>query len=283
MMNPPSQKDFNDKFFINTNKYNLRQSQIPLIVDIKDTGSDTALTGGTTFRAKLNEPIIIDKLSEVYLDNFMTINSLFGNTPANAAFAIKINEFSSKTAGASTDQTTRGTIQSKLLIPNENINTDNFDSLVVHKGKKMNYVCEINPTKIHEISGTITNIEGNSIFGTSSGEQINIISLETDTSEVIAAGTKVHFFAAGSSGSSTILIEATVTLGMALGADTLYYTIDSKGTAGIDFATALVLDFGLSGAAGALATIGTAHTTTTNSNISGVNPRALLEFLIVEK
>ena len=145
-----SQKDFNDKFFINTNKYNLRQSQIPLIVDIKDTGSDTALTGGTTFRAKLNEPIIIDKLSEVYLDNFMTINSLFGNTPANAAFAIKINEFSSKTAGASTDQTTRCTIQSKLLIPNENINTDNFDSLVVHKGKKMNYVCEINPTKIHE-------------------------------------------------------------------------------------------------------------------------------------
>lgn len=281
MMNPPSQKDFNDKFFINTNKYNLRQSQIPLIVDIKDTGSDTALTGGTTFRAKLNEPIIIDKLSEVYLDNFMTINSLFGNTPANAAFAIKINEFSSKTAVASTDQTTRGTIQSKLLIPNENNDTDNFDSLVVHKGKKMNYVCEINPTKIHEISGTITNIEGNSIFGTSSGEQINLISLATVMSEVITAGTKVHFFAAGSTGSSQILIEATATIGMAIGAEALYYTIDSKGSP--DFSTALVLDFGLSGAAGASATIGTAHTTTTNSNISGVNPRALLEFLIVEK
>ena len=68
---------------------------------------------------------------------------------------------------------------------------------------------------------------------------------------------------------------------MALGADTLYYTIDSKGSP--DFTTALVLDFGLSGAAGASATIGTAHTTTSNSNISGVNPRALLEFLIVEK
>ena len=127
----------------------------------------------------------------------MTINSLFGNTPENAAFAIKINEFSSKTAGASTDQTTRGTIQSKLLIPNENINTDNFDSLVVHKGKKMNYVCEINPTKIHEISGTITNIEGNSIFGTSSGEQINIISLETTTSKLLLLEQKFTFLLLG--------------------------------------------------------------------------------------
>jgi hypothetical protein len=35
---------------------------------------------------------------------------------------------------------------------------------VVHKGKKFNYVCDINPQKIHSISGKVTDLSGAPIF-----------------------------------------------------------------------------------------------------------------------
>ena len=52
----------------------------------------------------------------------------------------------------------------KIIIPNENITVDNFHSVVTHKAKKFNYVCELNPCTISHISGKITNLQGNSFF-----------------------------------------------------------------------------------------------------------------------
>ena len=34
----------------------------------------------------------------------------------------------------------------------------------IHKGRKMNYVCSINPQKISKISGVLTNIASGSAF-----------------------------------------------------------------------------------------------------------------------
>ena len=40
------------------------------------------------------------------------------------------------------------------------IKTENNHGAVVHKGKKFNYVCDINPQKLNSISGKITDLAG---------------------------------------------------------------------------------------------------------------------------
>ena len=57
-----------------------------------------------------------------------------------------------------------GTIFNSLIIPNEHKSVTNNHSAVIHKGKKFNYVCDINPQKIHSISGKVTDLSGAPIF-----------------------------------------------------------------------------------------------------------------------
>ena len=52
----------------------------------------------------------------------------------------------------------------------DNNNADNYFGTVVHKGKKFNYICDINPCTLHSISGKITDLNGDPIFhGSSTG------------------------------------------------------------------------------------------------------------------
>ena len=142
-----------------TNKRNRKRT---LILDVSDSNSDNHLGGGTEFKVNLFEPLVIDKHSEVYLDNFLSFNSNIGQTPATSAFLLKINEFNMNSNVASSAD--NGTIFNSLVIPNEHKSVTNNHSAVVHKGKKFNYICDINPQKIHSISGKVTDISGAPIF-----------------------------------------------------------------------------------------------------------------------
>jgi hypothetical protein len=51
-----------------------------------------------------------------------------------------------------------------LIIPNDHKTVDNNHGAVAHKGKKFNYVCDINPQTIHSLSGKITDLSGAPIF-----------------------------------------------------------------------------------------------------------------------
>ena len=148
-----------------TNKRNRKRT---LILDVSDSDADNHLGGGTEFKIDLFEPLVIDKHSEVYLDNFLSFNSNIGQTPATSAFLLKINEFNMNSNVASSDN--NSTIFNSLVIPNEHKSVTNNHSAVVHKGKKFNYVCDINPQKIHSISGKVTDLSGSPIFhGTQTG------------------------------------------------------------------------------------------------------------------
>ncbi len=145
-----------------TNKRNRKRT---LILDIDDEASeDTHLGSGGTFNIKLYEPLIIDKHSEVYLDNCMTVNSNIGNSPVTSAFVLKINEFHMKSNVASTHSASKGVIFNSLIIPNEHKTVANNHSAIIHKGKKFNYVCDINPQTIHSLSGTLTDLAGGPMF-----------------------------------------------------------------------------------------------------------------------
>ena len=148
--------------FQNSGYINKRNRKRTLIVDVSDINGENHLGGGTEFKVDLFEPLVIDKHSEVYLDNFLSFNSNIGQTPSTSAFLLKINEFNMNSNVASSGD--NGTIFNSLIIPNEHKSVTNNHSAVIHKGKKFNYVCDINPQKIHSISGKVTDLLGKPIF-----------------------------------------------------------------------------------------------------------------------
>jgi len=149
--------------YMNSGYTNKRNRKKTLILDVDDSAStDTHLGSGSEFRVDLFEPLIIDKHSEVYLDNFLTFNSNTATTISEAAFCLKINEFNMNSNVASSSN--NNTIFNTLIIPNDHKTVENNHGAVIHKGKKFNYVCDINPQKIHSISGKVTDLSGAPIF-----------------------------------------------------------------------------------------------------------------------
>jgi len=151
----------NFDMYQNSGYINKRNRKKTLILDINDT-DNTYLGSGTEFNIKLKEPLTIDKHSEIYLDNFLTFNCNLGDSYNHSAFALKINEFNISSGVAS--NTSSNTIDGAIVIPNDNNNIDNYFGTVVHKGKKFNYICDINPCTISSITGKITDLTGDPIF-----------------------------------------------------------------------------------------------------------------------
>ena len=149
------------QMYQNSGYNNTRNRKRTLILDVDDQG-DPNLGKDGTFKINLFEPLIIDKHSEVYLDNFTSYNSNLASYLDLTAFCLKINEFNMNSNVASLRS--GGTIFNSLVIPNEHRNPDNYQTSVVHKGKKFNYVCDINPGTISSLSGKITDLAGNPAF-----------------------------------------------------------------------------------------------------------------------
>ena len=111
------------------------------------------------FKVSLHEPLIIDRLSDIFLENFTTYHTstVTSEDPNKSAFILKINEFNHQ--GNSTDPTTFNS----LIIPNE-YTDGNMTGRKIHKGKKLNYVASINPSTLRSISGSITDLGGGAMF-----------------------------------------------------------------------------------------------------------------------
>ena len=103
----------------------------------------------------LYEPLIIDRLSDIYLDSFTTWNA-FAGTSARVLFVLSIDEFNlnSNSNKYSTGTTPTPSFR-KIIIPNE---AADIEKVVVHKGKKMNYICSINPTKLNQLTIQLTDL-----------------------------------------------------------------------------------------------------------------------------
>ena len=109
------------------------------------------------FDTTLHEPLRIDSLSDIFLENFTTFHSTNTHPSATApcsAYVLKINEFNHQ--GNSTDSH----LFNSLIIPNENTGVPTANTRKIHKGKKLNFVASINPTILSKISGTITDLDG---------------------------------------------------------------------------------------------------------------------------
>jgi len=153
------QQNARDAMYQNPNYNFERRERKTLIIDQSLFPDSDRNTINTT----LLEPLIIDKLSDVFLESVMTYGSATKNLNNNyMAFLLSIDQFNINTniASNSSDNTLGF---NKILIPNEN-NTDNASASQIHKAKKLNYVCSINPTKISKITGTISNLNNGNIW-----------------------------------------------------------------------------------------------------------------------
>ena len=75
-----------------------------------------------------------------------------------------MNEFNIDTNVATINDDDENTIFNSIVLPNENNDVNNYFGAVVHKGRKFNYVCDINPCTISSLSGRLTNLNGNPAF-----------------------------------------------------------------------------------------------------------------------
>ena len=133
----------------NTNYSFERREKQTLILDLN-------ISTDLTFSIDLEEPLIIDKLSDIYLEYFITSNCKQSNKD-RMGFILKIDQFNIKT------NTNNNSLLGGIFIPNEEGNSASAQ-VIVHKGRKMNYICSINPTKLSNITGTLTSFDGITAF-----------------------------------------------------------------------------------------------------------------------
>jgi hypothetical protein len=159
-------------------QYERRKTKTLLLDVSSDIGDDM----DENFSVKLIEPLVIDTLSDVYLDSFTTFNAITNTTDPtsrNMGFTLKINEFNiNSNVGNNLDKAARltleipdgsgGTVQiprggeklidsrkfNTIFIPNSSSGGDPKIA-VLHKSKKFNYICSINPGQLTTLSGSI--------------------------------------------------------------------------------------------------------------------------------
>ena len=164
-----------------------RRERKTLIIDSinNDLSSDLSSDNGT-FTTKLTEPLIIDKLSDVYLESFTTFACQTNASNEDMCFLLDIDEFninSNSAFNASKNSSgilnnTSGTYSfNRIVIPNENVSGVGTN---IHKSKKLNYICSINPTRISSINGKITNLDNGIIFSESNRFILELVIIARD-------------------------------------------------------------------------------------------------------
>ena len=149
------------QLYQNSGYRNDRQKKQTLVIDLGDVSSGSLPSkfeaGNINFKVNLQEPFIIDTLCDVYLDNFTTLGA-FKNTGNNkTAFLVGIDQFDIQT------NTNTSALFNKLVIPNEDSSTTGASggsAHKVHKGKKMNYVSQINPQTLRQLTGSVSDMSG---------------------------------------------------------------------------------------------------------------------------
>jgi hypothetical protein len=167
-------------YFENTGYRNERKRMHSVYLK-NDTNSHSQ---SNAFECHLIEPLRIDKVSEVFLDYFLTyeIGVIMGNGNIHKqAFVMDVEEFSIQSKSNNTH------LHAKMVIPNDDTTGTGAR---VHKGRKMNYVATINPGVYHKFSGTITDLVGDPMFGSSAGTKISFTGNPASGTVTVVAHTK---------------------------------------------------------------------------------------------
>ena len=118
---------------------------------------DISIDISTTFNVSLIEPFKIDRLSDIYLDSLTTYHAIDNKQSGSnhMCFILGLPDFNIHSASNNSN------IQNKIIIPNESTASDTVN---IHKSKKHNFICSVNPCTITNIEGSITNLNNSRAF-----------------------------------------------------------------------------------------------------------------------
>jgi len=295
-MSPPLVADKTDntdeKYYMANNiYYDIREKRIPLIIDIEeDSDNRRGLSNDAKFKVELIEPFIIDSLSDVYLDSCMTMNCFIANTSNNMSISVTLDQFKINTKSASTKSNQN--ISRALLIPNEFNDHNKHNEMILHKGKKMNYICKTEPIQLSVFTGKITNLSGEPIFPLETG----VIQLKSGNEFKASHSVNKAFTAV----SSPYTLQCRLSEDHVLGATELHFYVVNKIKSGEDSIFAISKVFGTSDVPCTLTfkdtgdsddwgspiddtTYGDHPKYLGNTLLAGTLPRLLLEFIIVNR
>tara|TARA_B100001094_G_C18193580_1_gene808997 strand:- start:3013 stop:3546 length:534 start_codon:yes stop_codon:yes gene_type:complete len=111
-------------------------------------GLKTAHQTGDGYRASLGDVINIDRVTDVFLDSFIS----YGTTAmasGTETYVLGVKEFDIKTVSNDTS------LKNKILIPNTAPNPS-APVTTLHRASKFNYVGTITPKKLKELTITLT-------------------------------------------------------------------------------------------------------------------------------
>ena len=108
---------------------------------------DTNADGSKVYT--LQEPITIDKLSDIYIDSFIT-NHIPATSSTNDVFILDVKEFNIQSV--SNNQY----YHNKLLIPNTIGTPSAATTTIAHRATKFNFISSINPTKLTSLEISLT-------------------------------------------------------------------------------------------------------------------------------
>ena len=109
-------------------------------------GLKTTDQTGDGYRASLGDVINIDRVTDVFLDSFIS----YGTTAmasGKETYVLGVKEFDIKTVSNDTS------LKNKILIPNT---VANLTTITLHRASKFNYVGTITPKKLKELTITLT-------------------------------------------------------------------------------------------------------------------------------
>tara|TARA_B100000900_G_scaffold409056_1_gene424308 strand:- start:1754 stop:2326 length:573 start_codon:yes stop_codon:yes gene_type:complete len=168
----------------NTNYTFERRERKTLIID----SINNKLDNNINFTTELTEPLIVDKLSDIYLESFTTFNCSSNSSQENMCFLLDIEQFNinsncafnaSKNSSGIPHNSSGTYSFNRIIIPNENNSGSNVGTHI-HKSKKLNYICSINPTRINSINGKVTNLDNKSIISDSGRFILELIIVARD-------------------------------------------------------------------------------------------------------
>ena len=175
-------KNYMEQTFLPTNYQFERRKRKIVCLDISDNLANMTVDGSNTkkviqnisntywgrFRVSLQDDLIIDKVSDVFIESII-INNPAQATPTSSLYiVVDIEEFNIKTLSNNAG------MMDKFVLPNEN--TESIGSSKIMKYHlKSNYVATVNPTKLSALTFNITNEDGDAVNNefTTSGKSLS--------------------------------------------------------------------------------------------------------------
>ena len=99
---------------------------------------------------QLHEPITIDQQSDIFIDSFITNNTVVTSATTDI-FILDIKEFNIQSVS------NEPKYNNKILIPNTIGGSTDADTTIAHRATKFNFVSSINPVKLTSLEISLTN------------------------------------------------------------------------------------------------------------------------------